>query len=353
MRKPFEGEYKLTQTWANELIIDGKPYYAQWGYKGHNGVDYGLPFRTQVIAPHNGKIIEASYDPNGYGNYVKIENDKEGSILAHLDVVEVKVGFQLLEGDKIGLSGNSGASTGPHLHWGYYRFPRDRQNGYGGTIDPAPYIKDVITYNHKITKMGMEVRPATDIPVGPEPGRQTFDYGRISPSAPAKVVEVRYISGTPYYNIDQTYLGGGTGWVLAKDLDNAPVYVEKKEEKVEEKQDNNKNVPEKASPSRKPAESPVVALKEHNEVLTLLNEYEKVGKKHGFDSPEELDKLLTNFQESYKNLSKEELDKLVTIGELNTKKDKNNNTKTEIKFNLNWLIELFGLAHLLKGGDSK
>ena len=114
--------------------------YKRFGLLGHNGIDMDLPNGTQVIAPHGGKVIEATNDPMGYGNYIKIENDKEGSVLAHLQTFQVKVGDTVSEGQPIALSNNTGNSTGPHLHWGYYLFPRNRQNGYAGYIDQLPLL---------------------------------------------------------------------------------------------------------------------------------------------------------------------------------------------------------------------
>lgn len=135
MRKPFNGDFSLTQGFG------GNPdSYAKFGLKGHDGLDYGLPTGTEVVAPHSGKIIEAAFDANGYGNYLKIENDKEGSVLAHLKEFRVKVGDVVTEGQLIAISNNTGNSTGAHLHWGYYLFPRNRQNGYGGFIDQTPYL---------------------------------------------------------------------------------------------------------------------------------------------------------------------------------------------------------------------
>lgn len=140
MRKPFDGNFVVTQGFGNKLYLNGVDVYAQWGYKGHNGIDYGTPSGTPILAPHSGKVIEAAYDQYGYGNYVKIENDVEGSVLAHFSKTLVSVGQEVKEGQQIALSGNTGNSTGPHLHWGYYRHPRNRANGYGGFIDQTPYI---------------------------------------------------------------------------------------------------------------------------------------------------------------------------------------------------------------------
>ena len=137
MRKPFEKEYKLTQGFNDDCCRDA---YKKFGLMGHNGQDYGLPTGTPVLAPHRGKVIEATLDPQGYGLYLKIENDIEGSVLAHLKEHRVGVSDQVNEGQLVAYSDNSGNSTGPHLHWGYYRIPRNRQNGFAGFIDQTPFL---------------------------------------------------------------------------------------------------------------------------------------------------------------------------------------------------------------------
>lgn len=124
--------------------------YKRFGYKGHNGVDYRafLPNgertteggKSEVFAPHSGRVIENGWDPDGYGWYVKIENEKEGSILAHFSQKGPEVGTELKQGDFVSYQGTTGFSSGIHLHWGYYHIPRDRQNGYGGMIDQIPFI---------------------------------------------------------------------------------------------------------------------------------------------------------------------------------------------------------------------
>jgi murein DD-endopeptidase MepM/ murein hydrolase activator NlpD len=135
MQKPFKQDFKLTQGFG-----ENPASYAKFNMKGHNGLDYGLPSGTDVVAPHSGKVIEVAYDEFGYGNYIKIENDKEGSVLAHLQESLVSIGTVVSEGQLIAHSDNTGNSTGPHLHWGYYTFPRNRQNGYAGFIDQLPLI---------------------------------------------------------------------------------------------------------------------------------------------------------------------------------------------------------------------
>ncbi len=131
MIRPFKDDYPLSQEWGKNPQI-----YKRFGLKGHNGVDWALPTGTEIIAPHSGKILEAAYDKNGYGRYIKIENDKWGSILAHLKKIDVSVGDEIQEGGYLALSNNTGFSTGSHLHWGLYPKPRNKGNGYSGTVDP-------------------------------------------------------------------------------------------------------------------------------------------------------------------------------------------------------------------------
>lgn len=132
---------------------DNPASYSKFGFKGHNGVDYRafMPDgsrcyavgQSEIFSPHNGTVIENTFDQNGYGWYVKIENDVEGSVLAHMNnPSSLKAGDQVKEGDFVGYQGLTGNTTGIHLHWGYYRKPRDKSNGYGGMIDQRPFINE-------------------------------------------------------------------------------------------------------------------------------------------------------------------------------------------------------------------
>lgn len=137
MKRPFSGTFPITQEWGVNPAD-----YARFGLQGHNGIDYGTPTGTSIIAPHDGIVIEVVFDEYGYGMYVKIENDFEGSILAHLKSANVNPGDKILEGQQIGISDNTGNSTGSHLHWGYYRKPRNKSDGYSGTTNPFPYLTE-------------------------------------------------------------------------------------------------------------------------------------------------------------------------------------------------------------------
>lgn len=90
------------------------------GAHGYNGVDLGAPVGTPVLAAAGGKVIVAKGENynGGYGHYVVIEHDNGTQTLyGHLSTVIVSEGDEVAQGDKIALSGNTGRSTGPHLHF--------------------------------------------------------------------------------------------------------------------------------------------------------------------------------------------------------------------------------------------
>lgn len=111
--------------------------YAKFKLAGHNGVDYAIPVGTSVVASHAGTIV-TGVDDSGYGVYVKVVGLKFETIYGHLSKVLVKNGDDILAGQPIGLSGNTGNSTGPHLHFGL-RIYAMRNQAYFGWIDPVPF----------------------------------------------------------------------------------------------------------------------------------------------------------------------------------------------------------------------
>lgn len=163
----------ITQNWG-----DNPDDYARFGLKGHNGTDYRLfdkngnrATTAEVFAPHSGTIIETGWDANGYGNYIKLENGQEGSILAHLKEFKKSVGDGVNEGDLIAIANNTGNSTGAHLHWGYYPIPRYRDNGYSGTIDQLKILNPPVPTPIKFTDQ-------TIIPVGEDWGNMELQAVR-------------------------------------------------------------------------------------------------------------------------------------------------------------------------------
>ena len=81
----------------------------------HRGVDIAVPTGTTVYAAHDGTVTAAAYDSH-YGNYVVIEIDGYTTKYAHMDSISVGAGQTVEKGMVIGTTGNTGSSTGSHLH---------------------------------------------------------------------------------------------------------------------------------------------------------------------------------------------------------------------------------------------
>lgn len=98
----------------------------------HQGIDIAAPIGTVVMASASGVVTATGYD-GGYGNYVEILHPNGlRTFYAHLSRIEVRRGHQVGSGDTIGRVGNTGYSTGPHLHFEVRR---------GATkLNPARYI---------------------------------------------------------------------------------------------------------------------------------------------------------------------------------------------------------------------
>ena len=87
-----------------------------WSGGKHTGCDFAVPIGTPVLAVADGKIENANWGKS-YGNQVVQKVDGGWVIYAHLNALRCKPGQTLKKGQIVGESGNSGNSTGPHLHF--------------------------------------------------------------------------------------------------------------------------------------------------------------------------------------------------------------------------------------------
>ena len=82
----------------------------------HNGTDFGVPIGTPVLAPDDGVVWMAGSNGSA-GIMVAINSGNTQHKLMHLSQIKVQPGEKVKKGQVVGLSGNTGLSTGPHLHW--------------------------------------------------------------------------------------------------------------------------------------------------------------------------------------------------------------------------------------------
>ncbi|MDL5203005.1 M23 family metallopeptidase [Streptomyces sp. ALI-76-A] len=107
----------------------------------HSGQDFAVASGTDVVAAHGGTVVKAGGNGAGdgpaYGNAVVIKHgSKTFSQYAHLSRIDVKVGQVVKTGQHIARSGNTGNSSGPHLH-----FEIRTSANYGSAIDPVAFLR--------------------------------------------------------------------------------------------------------------------------------------------------------------------------------------------------------------------
>ncbi|EKE25551.1 MAG: metallopeptidase M23 family protein [uncultured bacterium] len=145
MKYPIDNVY-MTQGFGQNPAM-----YKKYGLRGHNGIDFRTRFwytplgRHEITAAKWGTVIEVGDQGKaGYGKFVRIQHFKdEQTIYGHLTKSYVKVGQKIKTGEIIGISGNTGASTGPHLHFGFrpWNWKTLVGNGFSGYVDPLPFLK--------------------------------------------------------------------------------------------------------------------------------------------------------------------------------------------------------------------
>lgn len=127
------GSSSLITDQGSKLVPSGRPVVGgrltQEYHGGHHGLDIGVPVGTPITATMDGRIVHAGWNNQGYGNLVIVENGDYKTYYAHLSSIPVSIGDTVNAGAMIGLSGNTGNSTGPHLHY------EIRRNGVA--IDPT------------------------------------------------------------------------------------------------------------------------------------------------------------------------------------------------------------------------
>ena len=105
----------------------------------HQGIDYAVPIGTPVLAAGDGVVTFAGQQ-SGFGNTVMIDNGNGVTTLyGHLSSINVAVGQTVGDGDAIALSGNTGTTSGPNLHFGVFN--------NGVPVDPTSQLAPIDTFS--------------------------------------------------------------------------------------------------------------------------------------------------------------------------------------------------------------
>ncbi|MFJ5711904.1 MULTISPECIES: M23 family metallopeptidase [unclassified Streptomyces] len=107
-----------------------------WSSGSHSGVDFHAAYGSSVVSVGSGTVVEAGWG-GAYGNNIVIRmNDGTYTQYGHLSSIGVYVGQSVEPGQQIGVSGSTGNSTGPHLH-----FEARTTAEYGSDINPVAYLR--------------------------------------------------------------------------------------------------------------------------------------------------------------------------------------------------------------------
>ncbi|MFE0645465.1 M23 family metallopeptidase [Streptomyces sp. NPDC058877] len=107
-----------------------------WSSGSHSGVDFHAAYGTRVVSVGSGTVVEAGWG-GAYGNNIVIRmNDGTYTQYGHLASIGVYVGQTVEPGQQIGVSGSTGNSTGPHLHFEARTSPE-----YGSDVNPISYLR--------------------------------------------------------------------------------------------------------------------------------------------------------------------------------------------------------------------
>ncbi|WP_369144897.1 M23 family metallopeptidase [Streptomyces sp. R44] len=142
---PVKAVKKATPAWvkpvtAYTLSASFNQGGAMWAHK-HSGQDFAVPVGTPVKAAGAGTVVKAG--PNGggdgpaYGNAIVVKHaNGTYSQYAHLSKIKVYIGQKVAAGQQIALSGNTGNSSGPHLHFEIRTTPN-----YGSAVNPMAFLR--------------------------------------------------------------------------------------------------------------------------------------------------------------------------------------------------------------------
>lgn len=146
---------KYTGSPVTGVITDRFGTHSAWrksqGLGPHSGVDIAAPEGTPITSPAAGKFVWSGWTDGGLGFITIIDHGDVGTLYAHQPQAFLlfRNGDRVAAGDRIGTVGNTGTSSGPHVHWmasskarsGQWDFTRSG----GGLLDPLSLVVAVVT----------------------------------------------------------------------------------------------------------------------------------------------------------------------------------------------------------------
>ena len=127
-------------------------YYGQFGLPGHDGIDISAPSGSNIYAVAPGRVYRVHRNPqnHNYGIHLRLQHqDGYQTVYAHLDEIFVNRGDTITAGTILGVAGNTGNSSSPHLHFALKKSGSER-NGQSSwphnMLDPTPYLLPLLSW---------------------------------------------------------------------------------------------------------------------------------------------------------------------------------------------------------------
>lgn len=170
VRYPFKGSHRLSSNFnpRRHHPVTGR-------VSPHNGADFSMPVGTPIYAPGDG-VVTRTLQHRFAGKYIEIRHsDRYTTRYLHLSKFLVRKGQRVKRGDKIALSGNTGRSTGPHLHYEFHVAGRP----VNPVTAPIPILasiprKDRAAFKARVAELAADMDQAKAAAEGPRLTQATY-----------------------------------------------------------------------------------------------------------------------------------------------------------------------------------
>jgi murein DD-endopeptidase MepM/ murein hydrolase activator NlpD len=118
----------------------------------HYGQDFEVPYGTRVYATGDGSVVESGWNSGGFGNCIVIDHGYGlQSVYGHLSDIKVVTGQNVKRGDLVGISGSSGLSSGPHLHYQVEKLGEHKNpiNFFNNDVNSDEYTEMIQAFESK------------------------------------------------------------------------------------------------------------------------------------------------------------------------------------------------------------
>jgi hypothetical protein len=229
--RPVDPSIPISQNFGmGATRFNPHPTWGNYQPYGHTGIDFATPMNTPVYTVSNGTVVWAdwasklpawSWEARWYldlhfpGIVVVIDHGPYLSVYAHLNSTSLNIGDRVHKGNVIGRSlgkiaetGNTGGSTGPHLHFEIVPKPFVWWNNYYGRVNPWPYIQESLihegdtgfTYTEPVFELDPQSSGAAATPITIDPLEELMSWYKsrtdFENSLAKKVIDFRFTDKT-------------------------------------------------------------------------------------------------------------------------------------------------------------